>query len=376
LAAIDDLVYNDTDDVSTFVIAPLLASSILNINDQASFDGSVPGPPYEAYKIYRGNYCLDHLETDALNQFYQITVNWNMGLVEPNPITIYDSYNNTATTLVSEASPYPNPLFDNEADFVASGVANGNIVIDFDGRQIAQVDGSVYAPRRHMLRMNGDIAGNGEEYGIIRFVDGVTTMGDIAAVGKATGAMAGHLVDSTVGAFAAVLEGDVVYNHTDNRYAMVTTVTANDLTLSRDALFGAGDRYIVFRQRGVLYIWEETGNIYCRTMSMKANAPQLRATTFLFAGKSPHAVPDGAGNAILVYVDAGNVIRARLLNSRGATVFGPIAVDTDHANMSILKVERDWDTGNEGGAVVLALAKRRQHDYRRSDDEPGHVLRL
>lgn len=350
LAAIDDLVYNDTDDVSTFVIAPLLASSILNINDQASFD--VAG---EAYKIYRGDYCFDHLENDALNPFYQITVNWNMGLVEPNPITIYDSYNTTTATLVAENNPYPNPLFDNEANFVASGVANGDIVIDFDGRQVARVDASVYAPRRHMLRMDGEIAANGEEYGIIRFVDGVTTVGDITAVGKATGISAGHLLDATGGAFTAVSEGDVVYNHTDNQYAMVTSVNVNDLTLSRDASFGAGDRYIVFRQRGVLYIWEEGGNIYCRTMRMANGTTQLRATAAIFAGTQPRAIPDGAGNALVVYRDAGNIIRARLLNGRGATVFGPMSIDTVHANMSILRVEQDRNNVNpdRGGAMVL-----------------------
>jgi|GEM_PF-1254705 len=352
LSIIDgDLVYNRPDTYLTYVYQDPTVVGFLDIIDDGSF--AVAGG--EDYEIYHDQYCETHLaDGNALDiDFYRITADWAMGFTEP--VTVYNSYNTDYTAnMTADELPGPNPLFDNDSNFIASGVANGDIVLDFTDDTRATVDGS-YTVHRHALRLNGDIAQDGDEYAIIRFTDGVTTQGDIATVGIVTSDGTGVLNDSS-STFPGVVVGSVVFNFTTQEYAMVTGIVPNDhLDLSRnDIVFTTGDRYMVFRQSGVLYIWEQAGNIYCRTMRMANGTTQLRATASLFAGTQPHAIPDGAGNALLIYRDAGNIIRARLLNSRGATINGPIAIDTVHANMSIIKVEQDRTTlYDRKGAFVL-----------------------
>ncbi|MFC1671201.1 Ig-like domain-containing protein, partial [Spirochaetota bacterium] len=330
-------------------VSSVISDTELQLSDDIFPNGN------ETFAIY-DDFCTTHWDSEPLTTFYRITVDWGMGVSDTDTITIYDytGTNGTADT------PPTNRLYDNDANFPGSGVLNGDIVINYTDLSnpidpnLAVIDNTTYTTHNRALDMDTDIFSDNENYNIIRFNTALTDKNDIIDTGLATGTSAGHLVDSgnnfTVAPIVNV--GDVVYNITDSEYAMVTNVTANDLTLSKDASFDNTDRYIIIRKRGILYVWQESGSVMGKILTIDGAPPLELVAQFTIQANSvlPKAIPDGNGNALVVYrTTTGDDIFAELVDGSGQTQW-TTEIDTQTANNeAIIDVQSD----ENGGLVVL-----------------------
>lgn len=351
LVYVNDRVVNVDKNLVTYATAIADYDLTLNIPPLMNFQNN------DSYDIY-DYYCMDHPgDLNQFDPFYQFTSNWAMGITALTSFSIYDDIGISG---FAEGIP-AFPLCDNEANFSAGGVAAGDIVVNFTQHKAERV--SAAATFVHMLSMDSQIIADGDDYGILRFRYGNTTKDDILCAGIATSGTATTLGDTGVNFTTLptpVQPGDIAYNFTDGtQIAMVTAVTANTLTLSRNAGFAALSRYVIIRRRGVMFVFLNSGNIRGRVLSMEdypapGNAPvqvyPLAGTEFAIAtGSAPRALSDGNGNAIVVYVNT-NKVRATKINCIGTVVWGPVAIDTQAvATESILDVQPD----TAGGVVVL-----------------------
>lgn len=334
---VGDLVINTTDTISAFV------SSITNdrtivLSSDIFDDGN------EDYAIYH-NYCVTHT---SVAPFYEIVLDGDLNANDSDIITLYDYKGISQTSDI----PPANPLFDDAANFIAN-VANNDIALNFTDKLWATVTTATYALTARALDLTANIFTDADVYSIIRFLNTNTTASDIITVGAATAYTANHLIDSS-NTFATVSAGDVVVNLTDNTYAIVTNVAANDLTLSRDIFDTGNERYLIYRRRGVLYVWQNGTNIQGKILSIEGGGDPatLKAEWTIANGTNPTAISDGMGNALVVYNNtaAPAQIVVRKLDGTGTSLWGPVEVDTQNISAeSIHLVQSD----NAGGMIVL-----------------------
>jgi len=300
----------------------------------------------ENYSIYH-NYCTTHTSVES---FYEFILDGNLGATDGSLITLYDYKGISGTSDI----PPANPLFDDGANFTGVGVANNDIALNFTTKNWATVTTATYAITPRALDLSANIFSDADLYSIISFIIANTNATHIRTVGIATSYTASHLIDSS-NSFATVAVGDVVYNITDNTYAMVTAVDANDLTLSSNIFDTGNERYLIYRHRGVLYVWQSAGPLVRgRIMNIESGAApvNLRAPWTIANGSNPTAISDGMGNAIVVYNNtaAPSQVVVRKLNGAGNLVWGPVDVDTQgFVAETIWKVMSD----NAGGVIVL-----------------------
>jgi hypothetical protein len=340
--AIDDRVVNIDD--SRFALVTWVTDTLLDIDPgPMSFNGG------ENYDIYI-QYCNDHsADLNQFSPFYRFTSDWEMSIFAGTAFSVYDY---TGPTGTAQAIP-GNPLLDNEGNF--NGTVNaGDVVINYTDDTFAAVSSAAYT---HAMGLASGIMADGDVYEVVRIPSGGT--GDIVSVGTTTGTTGGHLIDTSGGKnfiTDGVSAGDRAYNLTDDTYATITGVAAQDLTLDTD-IFTAGEHYIIL-QSGLLFIFQEGTNVRGRIMSMGGGgSPPVQITPpwTIYAGINPVAISDGAGNALLVYEDASTQVRAALLDGRGVPQWNT-EIDIQAAVAeSIVGVKSD----GANGVVIL---------YRYSDD--------
>ncbi len=340
------LAYNSTD--TTYAVVDAVEATALTLKSAASFDTG------DSYIIYD-----DYFQSPAhpLNQFYRFTIDFAIGITGTTPYTIY----NTLLTGTADSLP-ANPLYDSLADFTSSGVVAGDIVISFEdvfNKNITSV--AAGGVKKHSLDLSDDIfdvgtADNNEDYEIIRFALANTNATHVIQAGVADGGGAGSLVDNAPNDFTAKVQvGDVVYNFTTNAYAMVRAVAATTLTLSHNSIsFANGDYYLIYRHRGVLYVWQNGTNIQGKILNIEGGAAPvtLKAEWTIATGTNPTAIPDGMGSALVIYNNTAtpSQVVIRKLDGTGTSLWGPVEIDTQIASAETIQIVQ---SDNAGGLVVL-----------------------
>lgn len=334
-----DLVINTTDTTSAFVSA-IPDTRTIELSSDIFDNGN------EDYAIYH-NYCITHT---SVAPFYEIELDGNLNANDNDTITLYDYKDITQTSDI----PPANPLYDDSANFIASGVVNNDIALNITTKSLANVTTATYTPTTRALDLNANIFTDGDVYSIMNFNITNTNSSHIITFGTATSYTVNHLIDSTNG-FGTVQIGDVAVNLTDNTYAMITTVAANNLTLTRDIFDNGNERYLIYRHRGVLYVWQAAGPLVRgRILNIESGAApvDLRPPWNIANGSNPIAIPDGMGNALVVYNNTAvpSQVVVRKLNGVGNDVWGPVEIDTDNALAETIHIVQ---SDNAGGVIVL-----------------------
>jgi len=194
----------------------------------------------DTYRIY-SDWCTTHPPPGEYNPFYYYDLDWNIGIVDTNVITMYqDRVNGTAD------AGRTNPLYDDGVNLGAAAI--DDIVVDVSGWQYARVNDEAY-DTAGALGLTSNIMADGENYWILRFLAPAVATEPLAYIGRTTAGTAGTTMVSTTKsanfATPTVVVGDLVYNITQDRYAVVTAVTdANTLSLNR-GIFAVGDYFII-----------------------------------------------------------------------------------------------------------------------------------
>jgi len=246
LVSVDDLVWR-TDNSTWGFVTSVVNNRILRLGANIFTDSN------RGYEIY-DNYCETHELTTPIDDFYYINVDWNINFATGTGVTIYNRIKNgTADT------PPTNPLYDDGADFGLDGVIADDWVYNTTDNTVARVVTTVpSALVIKALDLTSNIMANGENFTILRFLNPFEPMLEI---GNSTSTSAGRLVDSAANfTGSGVVAGDMVYNVTDDTYAVIASVdSATQLTLNKD-IFTVSENYIVFSSDEPLI---ETG--YCTT---------------------------------------------------------------------------------------------------------------
>ncbi|HSV97850.1 MAG TPA: hypothetical protein VLM75_13085 [Spirochaetota bacterium] len=232
--AANALVYNLTTPDSAFVSAS--STRVLNLSDPIFSLGA------ENYSIYN-NYCTTHAAS-PVDPFYRILVDLATFNVGDN-VTV-DVYNYRTITGTADTPP-ANPLYDDNATFVTTGVVNNDVLVNVTDTSIARVTTGTFAVRERALDINGAAAfmSDADLYWLLRFVTPAETW---LKYGKASALSAGLLV-SAGAAFdvAGVENGDLVYNISDNRFAVVVSRDSpTQLTLNKNIFDTGNEDYLVF----------------------------------------------------------------------------------------------------------------------------------
>lgn len=208
-----------------------------------------PTPP-GTYNTYTGTYCQTHLLNDAFSPFYQITVDTAIA----GNVTSFTVFNGL---LRGTATNYPsNPLYDDDADFTSIPLADNDVVINITpgSTNNTLITEALFTIKARALDLSTGIMNDGDSYQILRFIDPAENT-NIIQIGTATTRLANGLTDSN-GTFNtapnAVKKGDIVYDLTDNEYAVVALDASSDtqLTLNKDIFEESAapyDSYIIFR---------------------------------------------------------------------------------------------------------------------------------
>ncbi len=435
IASDSDRVLKTTPLVLTTVALGGVADGVLTLNAD---------PPFaigDAYEIY-DRYCNDHsLDTGQFQDFYEFTINWNIGITSGTAFDIYD-FDTINITGTAEAPP-GNPLYDDAADFLSVvaplPVLVNDVVInttDYAGPphpNLAKVTTAPFTVKTRALGLDTSIMANGEEYWILRLVDH-TVAADIIESGSSDGA--GNPLNSANSSFivAGVKTGDVVYNITQDRYAVVAAnpIIATQLSLNKNIFTGAdeefivissdqvlletgtvttagnpftdanadftgvsigdivrnqtmgvnatvtaktlttltlnpaiamnvGNRYIVVPQDRVLFAWQ-SGNDIVGALVRQTAGTVVSALSICTSGaleQNPWVIPDGTGNAFVVY-QSGASIRAKLLGPDGNFIVGGPVGDqgVNVGGGTILDIRSDQNNGfyilyDDGANVML-----------------------
>ena len=296
------------------------------------------------YELYH-SYCLTHKQ-DPVTSFYGVTVDWSINITAGSTFYIY---NYVAVSGTADTAP-GNPLYDNDnTDFTTLGLLTSDLVFNYTNPAVANIRTVPYTIHPHAMDLSAGIFSTNDAYRILRFRNTNTSLTDIKDVGYATSNTSGSLVDSVGGwgtGAGPIFVGDIVYNVTTQQYAMVTNVADANLTLSWAISFTANDRYIILRQRGLLFVWGSGGNVVGSIVSINDHTVVYQAAVS-FAGSNPVALSDGLGNAIVVYLNGGDIY-ARKLTGAGTTLWNT-QIDTSHTGETIVKVISDTN----GGVIVV-----------------------
>lgn len=259
-----EMVYNTTTTSYSYVNdLTSAASGILGLANDIFVLG-------DGYEIYSGEYCATHPTTGVTSSFTTIPVNPSGILSNGEAFTIYDGI----TTGTADTPP-GNPLYDDNLtsgvdDYATLGVVANDVVInttDYAGLphpNIAKVRTFPFAVAERALDLDTGIMADGETYELLRFADH-TQSANILETGSATAYSASQLVDGSNGDFVtvSVSKGDLVYNITDNTYAVVTADPSlptgeYTLDLNKDIFDNGNEEYLVFASNEPLI---ETGSV-------------------------------------------------------------------------------------------------------------------
>jgi hypothetical protein len=319
----------------------------ISAND-LTLDTDIFTSEFDTYQIYH-NYCTTHA-ANPVDTFYNITIDYAMGVSSGGTVNVY---NYKAITGTAKAEP-ANPLEDNAFDFTTPPVIAGDVAVNCSAPPGAStVTTALHPIRAHSLDLTSSLFSNAaQKYSLLRFLISNTDASHVVTAGTTDGVnVAGHLMDST-NAFAAVVPGDVVYNVTDAVYAMVTVRTANNLTLTWNAV-PTGKVYIIIHQRGVLYVWQDAvPDILGEIRSIDTPGTLVLKSSFAIVNnaQNPRTVSDGYGRAIIVYDDiATSKVRAVSINGAGNQYWAPKDVVTGASGETVKKVISD----NSGGVIVF-----------------------
>jgi len=343
LVDVNDRVVNTTDSLVSYITNVADFDLTLNTPPNMNFDFGIPSDSYEIYD----RYCMDHpSDANQFSPFYDFTVNWAITILNGVNFTVYDY---TGPTGTAQAIPL-NPLLDNDSAFLSVvaplPVVNGDVVVNTTDSTSAVVTSATY---NHALGLDSNIMADNENYTVNRYR--YATL----ATGRCDAGSAGNSIVDAANNFPGlgVQVGDIAYNPATNQYAVVSAVAANTLTLSSNAGFADTIYYGVFHCPGVLFVYESGGAVMGQVIEMEGTPPAQLVAPFAIqlASNSPKAIPDGNGNAIVIYrLTATQQIYAELVNLTGATTAGPFEIDTQNASTeTILDVQSD----NAGGAVIL-----------------------
>jgi hypothetical protein len=300
---------------------------------------NAPGANFSAgdtYHIY-DLYCNTHItQINQFNSFYQFVVDWAIGITSGLAATTI--YNYTGPTGTAQTIP-TNPLCDNEGSFNGT-VLDGDIVVNTTTGNAAVVNSIATYNYIHALGLNYNIMNDNNSYNIIRYRYTPVVSGRTDGAGP-------NIQDSVTDFnLASVAAGDIAYNPVTDQYSLITSVAQHVLTLKTDIGIANNVYYAVFRQ-AVLYVWQEGTNLMGRIMSMEGSPPaQLRAPWIIVAGTNPHVIPDGSGNAIVVFNTPSGQVWALRLNGYGDWIRYD---QVDATASTILDIKGD----NAGNAVIL-----------------------
>lgn len=338
---VDDLVENQTG--PTYALASVITDTDLTL-DTDIFSGAA----LDSYRIYN-EYCETHTTT-PVSSYYRITIDHDISVADGHVLEIYDSETGYTGTIDSFPT---NPLYEDDTDLSSLGLADGDIAFNATTGNFTTLDVSTYLePYAVSLAANQFTADN-ETYYLYQFAYGNTSSTDIIDSGNADSNTLNHLTDA--GHFGTVSAGDIAYNASTGDYAMVTAAAAGDLTLSWDAFPAGNEPYMIISQPGVLYVWEESGNIRGRIMSLEGSPPvELRsAFNIVTTASNANVVSDSRGNAVIIYSDGSSQIQAIKVNGYGTSI-GTAAIDTQTAAAeTIVDVISERSGSANDGIIVL-----------------------
>jgi hypothetical protein len=191
----------------------------------------------ENYSIWNGTYCWTHVQDPPFDSFYTISF-LPSGLISAGETVTLYSYITGGTA----DTPRTNPLYDDGVDL--SAVALNDIVVNLSAYTYSRANNIAYSSAG-ALGLLANIMSNSQLYWILRFVNPAEP---ILVIGQATTTSVSQLISTAKSAgFSGIVEkGDLIYNITDNRYAIVTNVDDNDtLTLNKD-IITINDYFIIF----------------------------------------------------------------------------------------------------------------------------------
>lgn len=201
----------------------------------------------ENYSIWNGQYCYTHVPSAV--SFYNIQFLPSGLISNGETVTLYNYITGgTADT------PRTNPLYDDGVNLGSSAI--NDIVVNLSTYDYTNVNNIAYATSG-ALGLAANIMLNNQLYWILRFLNPAEP---ILVIGQATATVANQLVSTTKSAnFSGLVEkGDLVYNITDNLYAVVTNVDDNNtLNLNKD-IITINDYFLIFASNEPLI---ETGTV-------------------------------------------------------------------------------------------------------------------
>ncbi|MBN2158776.1 MAG: Ig-like domain-containing protein [Spirochaetes bacterium] len=328
-----------------------LWNNYVELNSPAAFGAGID------YRIF-DRYCTLH--SGDYNQFVNfddITMDWALDVTDTNTARIFRYAGITGT---ADALP-ANPLCDNAGGFTTIPVQIGDIVVNTDSGAAAEVGAAVTFD--HALGLTADIMTDGNGYSIFRYRETPDETGRTTGAGP-------DIVDSTQNFLTTIAVGDIAYNPGTDLYAVVTNVVSDtQLTLDRDVGFGADFYYVVFHERGVLYVFQDASGVSGRIVSMELAAPVVRRATFTIAagGSNPRTVSDGFGRALVIFNNSSGQVCVSLLNGYGYAVWGSDTV-VDATTAEILDIQSDGSNG------VVILYKRGDDLYAQRVDNDGALV--
>jgi hypothetical protein len=228
---------------------PLEYSYVTNVDSdiQLSLNDDIFTSVGDTFEINNGQYCWTHVPSAV--SFYTIQFNPSGLISNGETVTLYNYITGgTADT------PRTNPLYDDGVDL--SAVIANDIVVNLTTYNYSRVNDITYRTAG-ALGLVANIMSNNQLYWILRFLNSAEP---ILVLGQATSTVANQLVSTSksIGFSGIVEKGDLVYNITDNLYAVVTSVDNNDtLTLNKD-IVTVNDYFIIFASSEPLI---ETGTV-------------------------------------------------------------------------------------------------------------------
>jgi len=301
--SVGDLVRNTTD--LTFSTVTEKSDTVLKLND-SRFDG-VAGS-LEGYQIYH-EFCTTHnTYAEQVADFYEIVLDKTIGtMASGQSVTFYNE--KLSWTADASSNVFPtNPIYEDDNTFTGlMQVISGDIVFNYSSGSKAYIDTGTYALHPYAMSLSSDIfSADNQEYRVYGYyLDSLyanymhTGMAGIADLSPA-----GHLMDAGLTAS----EGDVAFNALNQTYGLVTAVVAGNLTLSWDCFTAGSEPYFILNRSGVFFVWLDGTNVMAKIISASLfgaeTAPVDLVTAVIIAPNSsnPYVIPDGQGNAYVIYV--------------------------------------------------------------------------
>ncbi len=355
-----DLVRNTS--ASAFAYVTEKSATVLKLSSDI-FSGSSQG-----YAIYH-EFCRTHnTYTEQVAGYYEIVLDDTI-----SPVTVVADGNsavfyNAIITWTSDASnTFPtNPFYENDFDLTTYGFATGgtlgDVVFNYSSGTNAYIDTGSYAIHQYAMSLSSDIfTADGQDYRIYGFYIANTYWPHVADSGIADSTTSYHLTDASH--FGSVTAGDVVFNASNSYYSLVTAVASGSLTLAND-IFTNNNPYLVTHRCGVLYAWQDpAGGVYAKILALDLYGAETEPAelvpenTIDSTATNPWVIPDGYGNAYLIYLDTtDNDIQVNFYNMRNSsgilTLHWTAEIDTNTLDDEFIL---DVRTDGEGGFVIMYM---------------------